>query len=146
MITTTAEITVSVPVPVSERTLSDLLITAFEGGSDYWIRHITLFDRQGKETRHLTDNPVRSLASIVILDDDTGTGHQLVMPIPAEVTPSQMVATFKKKAVHHLFEDGLTVMAKEHPRHFGELVADTGDATTADVFLQCCLFGKVLYG
>lgn len=41
---------------------------------------------------------------------------------------------------------GLQVMATKFPKHFADIVAETDDASTADVFLQCMVFGDVLYG
>jgi hypothetical protein len=41
---------------------------------------------------------------------------------------------------------GLDVMAKKYKRHFMDMIQENGDADTADVFLQCCLFGKMVYG
>jgi len=41
---------------------------------------------------------------------------------------------------------GLTVMAKKEPRHFADFLKEDYDETTGDVFLQCCLFGEVIYG
>jgi hypothetical protein len=37
-------------------------------------------------------------------------------------------------------------MAREYGRHFSDMIAENDDATTADVFLQCCLFGELVYG
>lgn len=41
---------------------------------------------------------------------------------------------------------GLKVMAESYPTHFRDFEADNGDATTADVFLQCIIFGDIIYG
>ena len=41
---------------------------------------------------------------------------------------------------------GLTVMAKKFPRHFADFLTENDDADTADVLLQCALFGEVVYG
>ena len=41
---------------------------------------------------------------------------------------------------------GMTVMAKKEPKHFADFVSGDYDQTTGDVFLQCCLFGEVIYG
>jgi len=41
---------------------------------------------------------------------------------------------------------GLQVMAEEYPRHFADFMSENEDAETADVWLQCCLFGEVVYG
>ena len=41
---------------------------------------------------------------------------------------------------------GLAVMATKYGKHFGDMMAQTGDATTSDVFVQCCLFGEIVFG
>jgi len=40
---------------------------------------------------------------------------------------------------------GIKVMAEKYSRHFGDFQSERGDAITADVFLQCCLFGEIVY-
>lgn len=40
---------------------------------------------------------------------------------------------------------GLAVMAKKETSHFADFIQENADENTADVFLQCCLFGKVIY-
>lgn len=42
--------------------------------------------------------------------------------------------------------DGLNVMATRYPRHFADFLGEAADALTADVFLQCCLFGELICG
>jgi hypothetical protein len=41
---------------------------------------------------------------------------------------------------------GLDSLATKYPRHFADLVNENPDAITADVLLQCCLFGELIYG
>jgi hypothetical protein len=41
---------------------------------------------------------------------------------------------------------GLEIMATKYARHFADLVSENDDADTHDVFLQCALFGEVVYG
>jgi hypothetical protein len=41
---------------------------------------------------------------------------------------------------------GLNDLATKYPRHFADLVNENTDAITADVLLQCCLFGELIYG
>lgn len=43
-------------------------------------------------------------------------------------------------------EKGLSIMARDFPKHFGDFLDDNDDNDTADVFVQCCLFGDVIYG
>ncbi len=41
---------------------------------------------------------------------------------------------------------GLQIMARDHERHMNDFISENDDNDTADVFIQCCLFGEVLYG
>ena len=40
---------------------------------------------------------------------------------------------------------GLEDLATKYPRHFADLVNEDTDAITANVLLQCCLFGELIY-
>jgi hypothetical protein len=42
--------------------------------------------------------------------------------------------------------NGLQVMADKYPNHWHDFINDNEDATTGDVFLQCCLYGEVIFG
>jgi len=46
----------------------------------------------------------------------------------------------------HSIQEGLKLMAQKCPIHFGDFLKDNHDAITADVFLQCCLLGDLVYG
>lgn len=51
---------------------------------------------------------------------------------------------------HHLLnitkiKKGLTVMAKKYPNDFADFIKSDYDQNTGDIFLQCCLFGEVIY-
>lgn len=41
---------------------------------------------------------------------------------------------------------GIVCMATRYATHFGDMLAENGDATTGDVLLQCALFGDLIYG
>lgn len=45
-----------------------------------------------------------------------------------------------------VIQKGLHVMAKDYPQHFADFYSGDYDAVTSDCFLQCCLFGEVIYG
>lgn len=42
-------------------------------------------------------------------------------------------------------KSGLEIMAKDFPKDFADLVGEDYDNNTGDTFLQCCLFGNVIY-
>lgn len=65
-------------------------------------------------------------------------------------TPAEASEILGKVDRHKLTPEsiarGLQVMAREYPWHFNHVGTSEEDAETADVFLQCCLFGEIVYG
>lgn len=37
-------------------------------------------------------------------------------------------------------------MQEKYPQHWADIINESDDANTADVFLQCVVFGEVIYG
>lgn len=115
--------------------VSSLLCSALEGGSSYWyeiaefIEPPTLDYRTDPQTvsRHL-DYPL-STGGALIIDDVEGDKEYS-----------------GKRLDRESIARGLQVMAEKEPQHFADLLAENADATTGDVFLQCCLFGEVIFG
>ena len=55
--------------------------------------------------------------------------------------PSSDVFRLDLKSIRRGLED----LATKYPRHFADLVNENTDTITADVLLQCCLFGELIY-
>ena len=55
--------------------------------------------------------------------------------------PSSDVFRLDLKSIRRGLED----LATNYPRHFADLVNENTDAITANVLLQCCLFGELIY-
>ncbi len=140
------------------------LVTAFEGGSNYWIDNIEVVPPEGfkkaefagyrdenGESRKAVDwypelddtddlNELREkklyiyssqaplLGGSVIIKESEGYNHN-----PAPLNRESLVK-------------GLQVMHDKCRRHFDDMINEHGDAITADVFLQCAVFGEVIYG
>jgi hypothetical protein len=122
---------------VKMETVSNLLCSAFEGGSNYWyqitdFKEPSRFDFRSHEDqifKHL-DYPMNSNGSLTIttLEGDEFKGVK-------EWTLD--LAAIRK---------GLQIMADKYPHHFRDAMAENDDAITGDVFLQCCLFDEIVYG
>ena len=52
----------------------------------------------------------------------------------------------KHELTHSKAVEGLGLMLEKYPQHFGNFMSENDDAETADVFIQLCLFGEVVYG
>jgi hypothetical protein len=136
MRTQTPQQTLSVTVKhsVSLDRISNLLCSAFEGGSNYWYvinefvkpKALTFRTDESEVYRHL-DYPLNEGGALIIgdMEDEDSEAKRLDL-----------------KAI----EKGLKIMAEKYPRHMLDFINDNDDADTGDVFLQCCLFGEAIYG
>lgn len=121
---------VTTKVQVTHQMIADLVVTAFEGGSNYWIERVDyLLVPKGFEFEKPTYSDPRfyELGGVINIRDNEDS--------KSWVLDRDTIAK------------GLQLMAdKYHATHWRDLVDDNHDAETADVFLQLCLFGEVVYG
>lgn len=114
-----------VAILVSEEELHDLLTLAIEcGGSNLWAS-IDVGEYQAGWANYLTARFTARREPDVEGGSMIGQSYQL--------SREKLVA-------------GLAAMAREHRRHFCNILLDAADATTGDVLVQCALFGDVVYG
>ena len=136
------KIKATVTYDITRQRIADLLSCAIEGGSNYWYvidkfikpKKVLKLDESGEEEdekdifRYM-HYPLSPGGSIVIADreepEDEREGFTLNLTT---------------------IESGIRTMAKEYPKHFADFINENDDAITGDVFLQCCLFGEIVYG
>lgn len=117
---------------VTGQQISDLMITAIEGGSNYWCKSILLLgaDKMPMERPWYSDPTTYdgALKIAVHEDEPSMVGSDGVFVVgPVE------------------FAEGFRIMCDNYPGHWEDFITDNGDATTADVWLQCVCFGEILY-
>jgi hypothetical protein len=113
--------------------LAALLTSAFEGGSDYWAEvqkcnkpdslDFMLDGPDGAPYPHV-DYPLNEGGSVVVLDVTAGRTYELTIDSCLK---------------------GWNVMPEAATKSFAAVLTDAWDQNTADEFLQCCLFGQVMY-
>jgi hypothetical protein len=116
--------TVQTKIPTS--VVEGLITTAFEGGSNYWYTNLKADDADkldDVEYWHI-ELPMMEGRYVTFKDIDDDE-HRLDL------------AAIKK---------GLAIMAAKYPRHMNDAIVENDDGDTADVFLQCCIYGNVVYG
>jgi hypothetical protein len=130
---------IQVNYPITLENVRSLLVSALEGGSNYWMFLLKYefppnttredFIEGGKyavkDWHHAYILPFIKDGAIVIEDKEEKTTHTLT----------------KDKVI-----SGLKTMAVKYPRHFMDFINENDDSITADIFLQSCLFGEVIYG
>jgi len=144
---------VQTTITVTDERIRDLLITAMEGGSNYWYQILKYEFPEG-----IGLNDFRAGGQFAVKDEHTSAslGYfpvQYVIPFTEgcaivigdlndpESEDPQLPAKLDRDALTR----GIQVMASKSPEHFADFLAENEDAATADVFLQLALFGDVVF-
>lgn len=129
-------LTIALLVELPLDRVADLLCSALEGGSNYWYRIETFhappardFVWDEKHVYRHVEYPLSHGGALIFSTaadgEDDGKRYRLDL---------------------HSVLIGLRVFREKFPRHFGDWLAENDDADTGDAFLQCCLFGEMVYG
>jgi hypothetical protein len=120
---------------VSDETISDLLCTALEGGSNYWylLGHV--------DTTHFVkgDTYVDNLMRSFIADKD----YKLdVYDIESDEDEPDLLGsvTYLKMGI------ALSIMSKDYPKTLGNIMSGNMDGDDADVWFQLATMGEVVFG
>lgn len=139
---TFAEITVKRAVKLGN--VLSLLCSALEGGSNYWYMIEDYSFPEGVTVEDFREGgrfatPGEYHPSVYLIATHEGCGVIFSVKDHGEEGKRYTLDT---AAIRR----GLQVMADKYPRHFHDFTEENDDAVTGDVFLQCCLFGDVVYG
>jgi hypothetical protein len=118
---------------VSRKSVAYLLCSALEGGSNYWYQIHRFIKPRAFDFRFdegeickAYDYPLNDGGALLIGDSEEPDDEPKRLDLAA-------------------IERGLQVMAEVYPRHWQDFANENDDAITGDVFLQCCLFGEIVY-
>lgn len=120
----------AIKIQITDEQFKDLLCCAFEGGSNYWIAKCETHRPKPAGVEYWHEAPVYGGTLTVIVSEEE--------PIEGKGKVFELTRDSLKK--------GAQIMAEKHPQHFGDWMNENSDATTGDVFLQCCLFGETIFG
>lgn len=126
----------NVPVLVTWQRVRDLIITALEGGIGYWCRLEAT--EPANRSCSLFDVPTQPDA-----EGNIGGGALLLRELNDDGSEERLL-----RLDMTALQRGLTLLlqGKPIPRHAAAFIGDNADAETADVFIQLCVFGEVVYG
>lgn len=133
---------------ISDKDVSLLLCDAFEGGSNYWYADLSYELPEGISFEEFREGGARQSK------DEYWHWSQLI-PLTEGCT-----LTLRDKLdedheeeggkLHRIrredLERGLKIFAEKCPNQLANLLSENDDADTGDCFLQCVVFGEVLYG
>jgi len=110
-----------ITINVSDERISDLIISALEGGSNYWCLVECKPGMAVNDCLETLKSDTSVFISNVFGDSESGS--------------------FNKETI----AKGLKLVAEKYPTRFAEIISENDNVDTADVFLQCCVFGDVIY-
>jgi hypothetical protein len=119
---------INVKHKIEDQRLEDLLCGAFEGGSNYWY----------EITSYVNPNDAKVAHKYLQLPFIEGCG---VMVKDAEDEDAKPILLNRESMAK-----GLKVMSEKYDWHLKNFLEENDDAETSDVFLQCSLFGEIVFG
>jgi hypothetical protein len=134
----------TVEINIDEFELASLIISAFEGGSNYWY----VIDKD-KSVAPDNDKLWKFPKDSCLGDDGTVFWHvQWPMSEGGRLFVTNKFDDEGEEGYLDLasIKKGLTIMQEKYPRHFANFMSDNADANTGDVFLQCAVLGNLVYG
>jgi hypothetical protein len=124
--------TIQIPFTITDEIVENIIVGAIEGGSDYWCElgeGIPERDDKGtplsmRITQNLLNTPGFKLEILDAENEEEVLGYLTL----------------------ESFKEGVSIVAKQYPWHFANLISGNDDAETADVFFQCATMGGIVFG
>ena len=128
---------IQVVTEISFQRIADLICCGMEGGIGYWSR-IVGYDKPSERAFAHSEEVYRHIEYPL----NPGGAVKLEIDDPIDNKSTQTIYKLDLKAIKR----GLDVMNEKYPRHMANFLQENEDADTGDVFIQCCLFGEVVFG
>ena len=125
-------IEVKATVIIPNQKIQDMIVTAVEGGSNYWASF--KFPEDWKDKYKSYEQIPFNNENIEVYDIET----------------DELLGYLNRASIKvglQLMADRKDMKGKVVPsRHFKAIATDNDDAETADVFMQLCVMGEITYG
>lgn len=131
-------ITVQATLEVPFEHITNAIIGAIEGGSTYWMDSFAPLPASEDIRAELRADDKVWYAEPEFWE--RGGSARTTFDKPTASDPGHRTIG-KDELVK-----GLSVMATKAPKHFADLISENDDAITHDVFIQCVLFGEIVFG
>jgi hypothetical protein len=137
--------TFTTTIEIDSDRVRDLLVTAFEGGSNYWCED-DLARGKTPDTPDATQYDCwyavypTTGGSVTFSDrEEPYVGSANDPHVSVDLAGRYVLDTAA-------IQRGFRTMSELHPARLAQWMVEDYDADDADAFLQCCIFGSVIYG
>ncbi len=130
----TFPLSIKTEVSITKGQIINLLSCALEGGINYWATYRDAYPHFPEDLTLYTKGVYSGLAVYAI-------DHPLYSILISDIESNKQYKIDLGK-----LKEGIESMSAKFPRHFRNFIQDNYDAETGDVFIQCCVFGDIIYG
>ena len=121
---------------------NDLMIDAIEGGSNYWYflgddANYIIKKYQGIHLPLHGEYFYSTFAEAIMPAIEEGEK----IPIHDIKSPHELLGILSLESIRK----GEEIMESEYSEHYDDILNENSDATTADIWLQLCLMGKIVF-
>ena len=138
------EITINIPMnlDVSGDDLDNILVTAFEGGSNYWIDKVEVRDYKGCE---LASHVVSKGGAVWICLDNNPVGAEIKDKEYYKwvINRKKLLRAISRWFTEYYYHRQIVKHNLEMPSSFSDIDFDAGDT---DIIIQLAIFKEVIYG
>jgi len=122
-----------ITIEVEDQKIKDQIITAIEGGSNYWyyLKDLSMLPAK-KEGEALSERICRA-----VIDDG--------ISVPVWDVEDPDGVSIGEISVETIMR-GLKLMVEDYNDNYQDMIEEYGDAETADVFLQLVVMGEIVFG
>lgn len=122
---------------ITDELVEGILANAFDHGISYWaaVKEDSMAGAPDDTWRHQL--PLRERGFVVLEDSSGEDGFPEEGPFVVEGG-----VILNRESLQR----GLTIMGEKYPRHMADMLSEDDDAITADVLVQCAVFGEVVFG
>jgi len=122
---------------------NDLMIDAIEGGSNYWYllgedATNTISKYQGLKLPLHGEYFYSTFAEAIM----PAIEKEEKIPIHDIESPHELLGILSLESIKR----GEEIMFEQYPKHFANILNENSDAETADVWLQLCVMGEIVFG
>lgn len=125
--------TFKVTTEIKTSLINDVLITALEGGSNYWY---FINEHEAETPENFKRDPEMHYEFL----DKVYQGGSL--PVYDAEDNSELHGTLTIESI----QKGLNILAKDHETNMYNISTEDYDAHDADVFFQLCVLGEITFG
>jgi hypothetical protein len=140
---------------LTKENIIDLFVTALEGGSNYWY-HIEFPDKGGSTSSEeigdlILKGGTVSFYDIELMKDIQVKTREGYYNIEGNIVDQTQLAKDKEEALlgdvdMNSILEGISITKEDHPEVWENILLEQYDANDADIFLQLCVMGEIVFG